>query len=131
MRNVYERTVVVNNNRVSYNGGAGGIDARPTREEERYSREPHREALAVQMQHERAASQNRQSFASENHGRPAIAATGRPGELGGRNVALNQSRSEQRPQQKTEKAEHRGQQEQRRQQQERKSGEREERGPGR
>src|ERR1700690_4401342 len=39
--NVYERNVVVrNNSRVSYNGGSGGINARPTREEERYSREP-------------------------------------------------------------------------------------------
>jgi len=84
--NVYERTVIVNNNHVSYNGGAGGLNARPTAEEERYSREPHREALADQMQHERAASQNRQLFASENHGRPAIAATGRAGEFNGRNV---------------------------------------------
>ena len=86
MTNVYERRVVVNNNHVSFNGGAGGINARATREEERYSREPHRETLADQMQHERAARQNRQSFASENRGRPAIAATGRAGEFNGRNV---------------------------------------------
>ena len=84
--NVYERTVIVNNNHVSFNGGAGGINARPTPEEERYAREPHREALAAQVQHERVASQNRQLFASENHGRPAIAATGRAGEFSGRNV---------------------------------------------
>src|SRR5271157_2312553 len=85
--NVYERNVVVrNNSRVSYNGGSGGVNARPTGEEERYSREPHREALADQRQHERSASQNRQLFASENHGRPAIAATGRAGEFNGRSV---------------------------------------------
>jgi phage terminase small subunit len=85
--NVYERNVVVrNNSRVSYNGGEGGINVRPTREEERFEREPHREALNEQMHHERAASENRQLFASENHGRPAIAATDRPGEFHGRNV---------------------------------------------
>ena len=85
--NVYQRNVVVNQrSRVSYNGGSGGINARPTREEERFSREPRREALADQRQHERAASQNRQLFASQNHGRPAVAATGRPGEFNGRNV---------------------------------------------
>jgi hypothetical protein len=38
------------------------------------------------VEHEHAASQNRQLFASENHGRPAIAATGRPGDFSGRNV---------------------------------------------
>ena len=85
--NVYTRAVVVNNTRnVSYNGGSGGIDARPTRQEEEYEREPHRAAVAAQTQHEHAASQNRHLFASENHGRPAIAATARPGEFKGHNV---------------------------------------------
>jgi len=84
--NVYNRTVIVNNRRnVSFNG-PGGIDARPTRREEEFAHERHRGALAEQSQHERAASQNRQLFASENHGRPAIAATGRAGEFNGRNV---------------------------------------------
>jgi hypothetical protein len=159
--NVYERTVVVNNSHVSFNGGAGGINARPTFEEERYSREPHREALADQVQHERAASQNRQLFASENHGRPAIAATGRAGEFSGRNVVAareagepyrdtarngnreeqsrdvsrnnaNQSRAEEKQQQKAQKVEHKqAQQAQKRQQQEEKRGGREEHGPGR
>ncbi len=84
--NVYSRTVVVNNTRnVSFNG-PGGIEARPTREEEAYEREPHTAALSTQMEHEHAASQNRQLFASENHGRPGIAATGRPGEFNGPHV---------------------------------------------
>ncbi len=81
--NVYNRTVIVNNRRnVSFNG-PGGIEARPTREQERYSREPHREALGEQREHEHAASQNRQLFARENHGRPEIAATARPGDFHG------------------------------------------------
>jgi hypothetical protein len=84
--NVYERTVVVNNNRVAYNGGEGGIQTRPTAEEERYGHEQHTAALAAQRQQERAASRNRQLFASENHGRPAIAATARPGAFKGRGV---------------------------------------------
>jgi hypothetical protein len=84
--NVYNRTVIVNNRRnVSFNG-PGGIIARPTRREEEFAREPHRAALGEQSQHERAASRDRQLFASENHGRPAIAATGRPGEFNGRDV---------------------------------------------
>ena len=84
--NVYNRTVIVNNRRnVSFNG-PGGIDVRPTRHEEEFAREPHRAALAEQSQHERAASRDRQLFASENHGRPAIAATGRPGEFRGAHV---------------------------------------------
>ncbi|MGA7561104.1 MAG: hypothetical protein WBW12_19445 [Terriglobales bacterium] len=85
IRNVYSRTVVVNNTHVAFNG-PGGVVARPTAEEERYAHEPHTEALAVQREHEHSASQNRQLFASENHGRPAIAATARPGEFSGRNV---------------------------------------------
>src|SRR5271157_5364006 len=83
--NVYNRTVIVNNTHTSFNG-PGGIVARPTPQEEAYGREPHTAALAAQTQHEHAASQNRQLFASENHGRPAIAATGKPGEFNGRNV---------------------------------------------
>ncbi len=83
--NVYNRTVVVNNVHTSFNG-AGGIEARPTREEESYSHESHTPALAAQTEHEHAASQNKQLFASENHGRPAVAATARPGEFSGHNV---------------------------------------------
>jgi len=77
---VYNRTVIVNENHVAFNGG-GGVQARATAEEERYAREPHQAALASQMQHEHAAAQNRQNFASENHGRPAIAATARPADF--------------------------------------------------
>jgi hypothetical protein len=90
-RNVYSRTVIVNNTHVAFNG-PGGIEARPTPQEEAFGRERHTAALSTQVEHERAASQNRQLFASENHGHPAIAATSRPGELNGRNV--EQARAE-------------------------------------
>jgi len=90
VRNVYSRTVVVNNTHVAFNG-PGGIMARPTRQEEAYGREPHTAALAAQTEHEHAASQNRQLFASENHGRPAIAATAKPGEFSARNGGRSSS----------------------------------------
>jgi hypothetical protein len=84
--NVYNRSVVVNNTHVAFNG-PGGVEARPTAQEEAYGHESHSAALAAQTEHEHAASQNRQLFASENHGRPAIAATGKPGEFSGRDVS--------------------------------------------
>ena len=86
--NVYvNRTVVVNNeSRVAFNGGQGGVAARATAAEQTAAREPHQAALSAQTQHERAASQNKAMFASANHGAPAVAATGRPGEFSGHNV---------------------------------------------
>jgi hypothetical protein len=81
---VYNRTVVVNNTATtSFNGGTGGVAARPSPQEEAYSRENHTPALAAQSEHEHTAGQNRQNFASENHGRPAIAATARPADFSG------------------------------------------------
>ena len=80
---IHERDV----NRVSFNGGPGGINARATREEERYAHERHVEATHDQMAHEHAASMDRSFRYSENHGRPAVAASARPGEFHGREVA--------------------------------------------
>lgn len=82
--NVYNKTVVVNNttvNNTSFNGGTGGIQARPTAQEQAYASEPHTAPLAAQTQHEQLASQNHQNFASVNQGRPAIAATSKPGDF--------------------------------------------------
>ncbi len=85
--NVYNRTVVVNNTRTtSFNGGEGGVVARPTPQEETAAREQHVAPLAAQTQHQQLASQNRQNFAAENHGRPAIAATAKPGDFSNRSA---------------------------------------------
>ncbi|HET6178987.1 MAG TPA: hypothetical protein VFE61_18805 [Candidatus Sulfotelmatobacter sp.] len=87
IHNVYNTTVVNNNttiNRVSYNGGNGGINARPTRQDEEAARDRHIQPAAVQAQHMQAARGNPELRASANHGRPPVAATGRPGELSGR-----------------------------------------------
>jgi len=80
---IYNKTVINNTyvNRVSYNGGQGGINARPAASESAAAHERHFEPTGMQMQHEHAAGSNRQLLASVNHGRPAIAATERPGEF--------------------------------------------------
>jgi hypothetical protein len=87
--NVYNRTVVNNfaANRVSYNGGAGGLRARPTSGELAAEHDRHIEATSMQRQHEMAAHNDRAQYASVNHGRPDVAATGKPGELRRANVA--------------------------------------------
>ncbi|MGA9392648.1 MAG: hypothetical protein WBV69_19625 [Candidatus Sulfotelmatobacter sp.] len=88
IRNVYvNRTVIVNNNsHVAFNGGEGGVPARPTAQQEAFAHERHVPPVTAQVQQAHAASQNRALFASENHGRPAIAATARPGEFSGHGV---------------------------------------------
>ena len=87
--NVYNKTVVVNNttvNNTSFNGGTGGVQAQPTAQEQAWSHEPHTPPLAAQTQQETLASQNRQNWASVNQGRPAIAATARPGDFSSHSV---------------------------------------------
>jgi WXXGXW repeat (2 copies) len=89
--NVYTKTVAVNENHVAFNGGTGGIQARPTAAEETYAHERHTPALASQTEHEHMASQNRANFASENHGRPAVAATAKPGDFSARSAVAARS----------------------------------------
>lgn len=72
---------------VSYNGGRGGIEARPTREQETYDRERHVPPAAAQQQHVQQARSNRELRASVNHGAPPIAATPKAGAFNDRNVA--------------------------------------------
>ncbi|MHB8754613.1 MAG: YXWGXW repeat-containing protein [Candidatus Acidiferrales bacterium] len=87
VHNTYNRTVINNHfTRVSYNGGRGGIDARPTREDDMAARDRHIEPTRQQVQHRDAARSNRAQWASQNHGRPGIAATPRPGQFNGRGV---------------------------------------------
>ena len=83
VRNVYNETVVnnVTVNRVSYNGGPGGVNARPRPQDEMAARERHIPPVAVQTQHFQAARSNPQLRASANHGKPPVAATARPAEF--------------------------------------------------
>lgn len=86
--NVYTRTVVnqVTVNRVSFNGGHGGIEARPDQRELAAEREHHIAPISAQRQQEQLAHGNPQLRASANHGHPAIAATPRPAEFSGHGV---------------------------------------------
>lgn len=85
---IYNKTVInnVTVNNVSYNGGRGGINARPSHAEELAERERHFEPTRMQMEHEHGARGNRELLASVNHGRPPIAATVRPAEFHGHGV---------------------------------------------
>jgi len=80
IHNVYNTTVINRNeNHVSYNGGNGGINRRPTPQEEAASRERHIPPVQVQTQHAQAARSNPQQRASVNMGKPPVAATPKPG----------------------------------------------------
>jgi hypothetical protein len=84
IHNVYNTTVVNetrNVTRVSYNGGEGGINRRPTSQEEAVMHERHIPPAAPQIQHMQAARGNSELRASANHGKPPVAATARPGEF--------------------------------------------------
>ncbi|OOG49092.1 hypothetical protein B0E50_06740 [Rhodanobacter sp. C01] len=84
----YNRNVTYNTNisRVSYNGGRGGLMARPTPQDQLAARDRHMQPLAAQQQQVRMASQNRALRVSANHGSPAIAATPRAGAFGANGV---------------------------------------------
>jgi WXXGXW repeat (2 copies) len=73
-------------NRVSYNGGRGGIEARPTAQEQAAAHDRHIAAVAAQNEHVQLARQDRELRASVNHGRPPVAATEKPGSFKGNGV---------------------------------------------
>lgn len=86
VRNVYvnRNYRVVTHERVSYNGGPHGVNLRPTPEQRRWDSERHFGPTANQERHITEARDNRALHYSNNHGRPPIAATQRPGEFSGR-----------------------------------------------
>jgi hypothetical protein len=88
IHNVYNTTVINNTTttRVSYNGGNGGINARPTPQEEAAARERHIPPVAAQVQHMQAARTNQELRASVNHGKPPVAATPKPAAFSDRGV---------------------------------------------
>jgi hypothetical protein len=83
--NVYNRTVVnnVTVNRVSFNGGNGGIAARPSQGDLAAEREHHLPPVNDQVHHEQAARSEPALHAASNHGAPAIAATAHAGSFSG------------------------------------------------
>ena len=89
IHNVYNTTVVNNSttlNRVSYNGGEGGVTARPTPQQEAAARERHLPPVAAQTQHVQTARSDPQLRATANQGKPPIAATPKPNAFRGSGV---------------------------------------------
>jgi hypothetical protein len=79
-RNVYNTRVNETTvNRVSFNGGNGGVQMRATSQEEAAGREHHIAPVAVQTEQIQTARGNPELRSSSNHGKPPIAATEKPG----------------------------------------------------
>jgi len=79
-RNVYNTRVNETTvNRVSFNGGSGGVQVRATSQEEAAGREHHIAPVAAQTEHVQSARTDPELRASSNHGKPPIAATEKPG----------------------------------------------------
>lgn len=101
IHNVYNTTVVNNagrTNRVSYWGGNGGVEARPTPQQEAVARERHVPPAAGQVQQVQAARTNPEFRAATNHGKPPVAATARPTEFKGNGaVAAREAGAPYRP----------------------------------
>jgi hypothetical protein len=74
IHNVYNERVNTTNNRVSYNGGSGGIDRRPTAQEESFSHERHVPPVAAQHERAQAARTNPEQRASVIRGGAAATA---------------------------------------------------------
>jgi len=92
VHNVYNQTVInnVNVTRVSYNGGEGGVREQANRQEQEAFRERHVAAVPAQQQHIQEARADRGLRASDNRGKPPIAATDRPGQFRGNVVAARE-----------------------------------------
>ena len=72
------RNVTNVTNIVSYNGGPGGIGARPTAAQAQAQREHHFAPTSNQVAHMREAGSDHALYFDNNHGRPAVVATPRP-----------------------------------------------------
>jgi len=83
IHNTYVDNTVINHttvyNHTSFNGGTGGIQARPSAQEASFARENHIPPTAEQQSHVQMAHADRSNFASVNGGHPQNAAFSRPG----------------------------------------------------
>ena len=92
IHNTYNTRVENNSeNRVSYNGGNGGVNERPSAQEQTYDKERHTGPVAAQNQHMQQARSNPELRASSNQGKPPIAATSRPGDFKGSAVPAREA----------------------------------------
>jgi WXXGXW repeat (2 copies) len=95
IHNTYNTRVSgVSENHVSYNGGSGGVEARPNSQEESYANQHHVAPVAAQTEHVQGARNNPDLRASANHGNPPIAATAKPSDFKTGVVASRQAGGE-------------------------------------
>jgi WXXGXW repeat (2 copies) len=95
IHNTYNTTITnVTVNHVSYNGGTGGVEARPTPQQEAFANQRHIGPIAAQTQHVQAARTNPELRATTNHGMPPIAATAKPADFKTGAVAARQAGGE-------------------------------------
>ena len=74
-RNVYNTTIENHNeNRVSFNGGSGGIAVHATSQQEAVARQRHLPPVAAQTEHMQTARANPELRATVNHGKPSAGA---------------------------------------------------------
>jgi hypothetical protein len=82
IHNTYNTTITnITVNRVSYNRGSGGVEARATPQQESYASEHRIAPVAAQTQHVQEARNTPALRASTNQGKPPIAATAKPGDF--------------------------------------------------
>lgn len=86
IRNVYVNKTVINNvhaSRVSYNGGRGGLSARPSAQQRTWASQRHVQPTSMQTRQRDTAMRNPSQRFKANQGRPAIFATQHAGNLAG------------------------------------------------
>ena len=81
--NMFERPVIESprRNRISFNGGVGGVMARPTSEQIEAMRERRLAPTQEQMRHIQTAGSDRSMMAKYNHGAPTVTTTQKPAEF--------------------------------------------------
>ncbi len=94
-RTVVERNTIVNEHRVAYSGGPGGINHQPLPEERNAMHERHLGATSVQQQHMQAARSDRSFYAKNNGGRPQTMAAERPMGYNGNHAAEGYAKPQQ------------------------------------
>ncbi len=88
--NVYSKTIVVHNTtNVSFNGGSGGLAARPTPAQLAAAHDPHTPPTSQQVQHVQAAAKDPALALNNNQGHPTVAATARAADFKGPGVVTS------------------------------------------
>jgi hypothetical protein len=75
---IVHNTTIVNENRVAYSGGPGGIQHQPTAQEQQAIHEAHVAPTSYQQQHMETARTDRTAYFKANNGRPQNVVAARP-----------------------------------------------------